>query len=480
MHQEPLQTGRFMKPTMSATSVATVLTIADTLAILGSGYLSYDMLIVYAYRQNLYITATLFVWLAAIAFFNYSNLYHFHVALDVVRKFHILAVALATSFLFLLAILYSLQFAEDLSRRWVAWFALGSLLTVFAFRFVLQLLLTKLRVLRRVQRCVAVLGEGKQCEQIVAAMKNGAKNPLDFAGVYAVEPEQARTRKSVAESSVTVGDIDQLANQVRSGQIDDVFVAMPWSEEERIVAAIAKLKELPVNIYLVNDLIGFRLNLRPAPTHFSSLPVVEVVGKPMSGWDAVIKAIEDYVLGIVLLVLLLPVLLVIGILVKIDSAGPVFFKQRRLGFNNQVFQIYKFRTMTQSASTARKMIQAQPDDQRVTRLGKYLRRWSLDELPQILNVMNGTMSIVGPRPHEVDQNAEFSQRTENYFARHRVKPGITGLAQVRGFRGATDTKEKLDGRIRNDNFYAENWSLSLDLWILVRTVGVCLFGRNAY
>jgi putative colanic acid biosynthesis UDP-glucose lipid carrier transferase len=145
-----------------------------------------------------------------------------------------------------------------------------------------------------------------------------------------------------------------------------------------------------------------------------------------------------------------------------------------------VFDVYKFRTMHHADAPSDKTAQATPGDQRVTRVGRILRRWSLDELPQIFNVLNGTMSLVGPRPHALDHNEEFAQRAKGYFARHRVKPGITGLAQVKGYRGPTDTAEKLEGRIRNDIFYAENWSLSLDVWILLRTLVTSVTGKNAY
>ncbi|MGI9373648.1 MAG: sugar transferase, partial [Hyphomicrobiales bacterium] len=156
------------------------------------------------------------------------------------------------------------------------------------------------------------------------------------------------------------------------------------------------------------------------------------------------------------------------------------FKQKRLGFNNDEFEVYKFRTMHNNCDVPGKTVQATEDDPRVTRVGKYLRRLSLDELPQIFNVLNGTMSLVGPRPHALDHNEEFAERVRGYFARHRVKPGITGLAQVNGYRGPTDTTEKLEGRIQNDIFYVENWTLSLDFQILIRTVIVCLFGKNAF
>jgi putative colanic acid biosysnthesis UDP-glucose lipid carrier transferase len=206
----------------------------------------------------------------------------------------------------------------------------------------------------------------------------------------------------------------------------------------------------------------------------------EVVGRPLSGWDVIIKLVEDYVFSIIILVLLLPVLLTISIVIKLDSPGPVLFKQLRYGFNNELFNIYKFRTMRITGTSTTKTVQASRNDQRVTRVGRFLRRTSLDELPQLFNVLNSTMSLVGPRPHAVDHNEEYAQRIRGYFARHRMKPGMTGLAQVKGYRGVTDTIDKMENRVKYDIIYTDNWSPMLDIKILFKTVLVCLLGKNAY
>jgi Undecaprenyl-phosphate glucose phosphotransferase len=467
---------RFSLPVISATTVAALLTIADSIAILASGYFTYDMQIVYSYNQNLYFTSVAFVWVSTIALFNYSNLYRFEAALKPLSKIDIVLIAIATAFLFLLATLYSLQFVDELSRKWVGTFALSCVLSILGFRFALHMALTKLKVISNAKRSVAIVGLGAINESLLKYIKGSGNQPFNVFGSYA--PAAAITGNEAIAGHA--GNIDLLLDHARARLIDDVFVALPWSQEAQITNVVNKLRELPVNVYLVNDMVGFAYDLRPPPSHFSALPVVQVLGKPMSGWDAFFKTIEDYVLGIPLLILMSPILLTIAILIKLDSRGPVLFKQKRLGFNNQVFEIYKFRSMRTENCDKEKIVQAGRDDPRVTRLGRFLRRSSLDELPQIFNVLNGTMSIVGPRPHEVNQNYEFSERAEGYFARHRVKPGITGLAQVRGFRGETDTQEKLAGRVRNDIYYAENWSLSLDLWILYRTAIVCVLGTNAY
>jgi Undecaprenyl-phosphate glucose phosphotransferase len=237
---------------------------------------------------------------------------------------------------------------------------------------------------------------------------------------------------------------------------------------------------MPLNIYLGADIVGFRLELREPASHFGQMPIVGVIGRPLSGWAVLTKAVEDYTLATVATVLLSPVMATVALAVKLTSPGPVLFRQERLGFNNQVFEIYKFRTMRNSACNETKTVQARANDPRVTSIGRFLRRTSLDELPQLFNVLTGSMSLVGPRPHAIDHNEEYGRAIRSYFARHRVKPGITGWAQVNGLRGETETTEKMDARVRHDIKYMENWSLMFDLRILVLTVYIVLTGRNAY
>jgi exopolysaccharide biosynthesis polyprenyl glycosylphosphotransferase len=210
------------------------------------------------------------------------------------------------------------------------------------------------------------------------------------------------------------------------------------------------------------------------------MPLFEVVQRPISGWGTILKAVEDYVLGTLLVVALSPLLLAIAVAIKLDSPGPVFFTQPRLGFNNRTFRIFKFRSMYHRKVPERRVQQASRGDPRVTRVGRFIRRTSLDELPQLFNVLNGTMSLVGPRPHAISHNEDYGARIRGYFARHKVKPGITGWAQINNLRGETETLCKMEARVRHDIYYAENWSLLFDLRILIVTVFVVLFQKSAY
>jgi Undecaprenyl-phosphate glucose phosphotransferase len=335
--------------------------------------------------------------------------------------------------------------------------------------------LTRLANMRVFSRNAVIVGAGEQTKRLLAHVKNAQPRFVSILGLFAeTSPDLTHVGYPV------LGGIEDLDSYIRQNQVDDVIISLPWSADERITALVGKLRELPVNVYLSSDLVGFRLPFRPAPEHFGEIPLVEVMGRPLAGWNILWKAALDYILGGIMLLLLLPAMVVIGIIVKLESSGPALFRQKRYGFSNKVFYIYKFRTMKDSPGSTEITVQATRNDPRVTRIGRLLRRMSLDELPQLFNVLNGTMSLVGPRPHAVDHNEAYAKTIRSYFARHRVKPGLTGWAQVNGFRGEVRNLDDMKSRVKYDIYYAENWSLFFDLKILLMTFVVCLSGRNAY
>jgi putative colanic acid biosysnthesis UDP-glucose lipid carrier transferase len=475
---------RRLIPPLSATLTSSVLVAADTIAILGAGYLSYVLLTERA--GPLAEACVLFVWLVSMMLMHFAGLYRFQAASQPLRYVVPVAVALATAFLFLLAAGFSIKVSDTFSRLWMTSFAGGSLTFVLLGRAAVSASFSGLIGNKLLRRNLAIVGDGEQTVRLVQRLHADRLHPVSISGVFVDGPQHLAAGLSPRLADHRFGgDLEALVQEARSGAIDDVVIALPWSEDERVMAIVSRLRELPVNVYLASDLIGFRTEFRSPPGHFGALPVVQLVGRPMSGWDSVIKSLEDYVLASILVVVFAPLLLAIAAAIKLDSRGPVLFRQKRLGFNNQVIDVYKFRSMHAEAGHAEaggaaRTRQATQNDPRVTRVGGVLRRWSLDELPQLFNVLNGTMSLVGPRPHALDHNEDFARQIRGYFARHRVKPGITGLAQVRGYRGATDTPEKLEGRVRNDIFYVDNWSLSFDVQILLRTFVICLVGKNAY
>ena len=277
-----------------------------------------------------------------------------------------------------------------------------------------------------------------------------------------------------------LGQIEDVQAFTKAHAVDDIFIALPWSEDQQIAELVDKLRELPVNVYLSADLAGYRMPFRQPPDHFSDIPLVEVMGQPLAGWGKLRKLVLDFGLGTVLTVLLLPLMAMIAIAVKLDSNGPVLFRQKRYGFVNNIFDIYKFRTMKHEADSPLRTVQATRRGCQGYAIGRFLRRTSLDELPQLFNVLNGTMSLVGPRPHAIDHNEEYSKMIRGYFARHKVKPGITGWAQVNGLRGETKTVDAMEARVKYDIYYVENWTLLFDLQILAKTASVLLNRRNAY
>jgi exopolysaccharide biosynthesis polyprenyl glycosylphosphotransferase len=228
-----------------------------------------------------------------------------------------------------------------------------------------------------------------------------------------------------------------------------------------------------------------KLQFRPRSySYIGKVPVIDVFDRPIADWDVVMKWLFDKIIGSIMLALALPLLAIIAIAIKLDSRGPVFFKQNRYGFNNDLIEVYKFRSMYVDATDATADKHVTKDDPRVTRVGRITRKASLDELPQLFNVVfNGNLSLVGPRPHAVNSKAEgrlFAEAVDGYFARHRVKPGITGWAQINGWRGETDTQEKIQRRVEHDLYYIENWSVLLDLYIVARTPLALLNTENAY
>jgi len=245
---------------------------------------------------------------------------------------------------------------------------------------------------------------------------------------------------------------------------------------------LKQLWVLPADIRL--SAYSQKLRYRPrAYSWIGNVPFLDAFDKPLSGWGAFLKAVEDKVIASLAIVALSPVMALVALAIKLDSRGPVIFRQKRYGFNNELIEVYKFRSMyvDKADVDARKLVTR--DDPRVTRVGRFIRRTSLDELPQFFNVLKGSLSLVGPRPHATQAKAHeqlYDEVVESYFARHRVKPGITGWAQINGWRGETDTAEKIQRRVEHDLFYIENWSLFLDLYILAKTPFVLIDPETAY
>lgn len=275
-----------------------------------------------------------------------------------------------------------------------------------------------------------------------------------------------------------IGPLDELLDIIDSHDVRTVYFALPLGSSSLIEDLHFRLLDRHVAVHWVPDIFSMLL-VNHSVREMAGLPVLTLSETPLTGTRLLLKAIEDRVLAVLILVLIAPLLLLIAIAIKLDSQGPVFFRQARMGWSGKIFHIWKFRSMYVHQPEEGVVRQASRNDPRITRVGAFLRRTSLDELPQIFNVLKGEMSLVGPRPHAVQHDEEYSKRINAYLARHNIKPGITGLAQVRGLRGETTEIERMEQRIESDIEYINNWSVWLDLTILFRTLGA-LTGKNAY
>ena len=275
-----------------------------------------------------------------------------------------------------------------------------------------------------------------------------------------------------------LGDLTHVVQYILKNNIDIVFISLPMSLQPRIKKLIDELPDTTTSVYFLPDIYIFDL-MQARVDKVGDVPVVSMNESSFTGLDGAVKIIFDFSLALLILIFLLPVMLCIALAVKVSSPGPVIFKQRRYGLNGEEIIVYKFRSMTVSEDGA-DVKQAEKNDQRVTKIGAFLRRTSLDELPQFINVLQGRMSIVGPRPHAVAHNEFYRKLIRGYMLRHKAKPGITGWAQVNGFRGETEVLEKMQARVEHDLYYLQNWSVLLDLYIIARTVWVVLRRDNAY
>ena len=363
---------------------------------------------------------------------------------------------------------YLTKTSEEYSRVWAStWFVAG----VLGFAVVRLGAATKVKQWRhrgKLARTVAVVDLTGSGEDVARRLLHGSTGEMRLVGVFG--PDRTGERKN------SVADLITLARLFR---IDEVVVTVSGRDAVGIEAVVRRLGVIPANVRLYPDMPSLAWARRDAGVLFGE-PMLTIFHRPLTGWNCIAKRVEDIVLSTVLLVLLSPVLAAVAVLIKLDSPGPVFFKQKRSGFNNNTINVYKFRSMTHLTALEANVRQAQRNDPRVTRVGRILRRTSIDELPQLLNVLQGNMSLVGPRPHAIAHNDQYAALIDGYLSRHRVQPGITGWAQVNGLRGETEVLEKMQRRVEFDLAYIESWSLSLDVRILIQTVLMTFLDRNAY
>lgn len=289
--------------------------------------------------------------------------------------------------------------------------------------------------------------------------------------------DRAPDRAPQGHGFEVLGALTDIPNYCKSNHIHTIYIALPMSSHPRILKLLDDLKDTTASIYFVPDIFVTDL-IQGRVSDVNGIPVVSVCETPFTGVDGLIKRTADILFSLLVLIIISPILIVVALGVKLTSPGPIIFKQRRYGLDGQEILVYKFRSMTVTEDGVT-VTQATKNDQRITPLGAFLRKSSLDELPQFINVLQGRMSVVGPRPHAVAHNEEYRKLIKGYMVRHKVKPGITGWAQVNGFRGETDTLEKMEQRVHYDLEYLRNWSPRLDMLIVAKTAWLTIIGQDS-
>jgi putative colanic acid biosysnthesis UDP-glucose lipid carrier transferase len=324
------------------------------------------------------------------------------------------------------------------------------------------------------QRAI-IVGMNEQGLALAAKIQNSPYSRIEFAGFV----DSRSTERLDNDTPGTLrGKLDELATIAKQDRIQLIYLSLPMASQPRILAVLDALKDTTASIYFVPDMFVTDL-VQGHPSSVCGMPVISVCETPFRGQNGAIKRFSDIVFSLLILVLIAPVLLIVAAAVKYSSPGPIIFKQRRYGLDGEEILVYKFRSMTVTEDGGA-IQQAKKNDSRITPLGAFLRRTSLDELPQFINVLQGRMSIVGPRPHAVAHNELYRKLIKGYMVRHKVKPGITGWAQVNGYRGETETLDKMQGRIDYDLDYLRNWSLRLDIHIILKTVRLVAKDQKAY
>jgi len=368
--------------------------------------------------------------------------------------------------------IFATKMGDAFSRVWVTVWLGGGLLATALARMSLRMILRQLRRHGRNLRRVAIVGAGTLGRNIAERLRDARWTGLEVVGFY--DDDRAKLGTSIAGSEV-LGAVGDLPASIATRGIDQVWIALPLRAEARVREILEMLQAETVEVRFVPDIYNFAL-LRHSLTEIAGLPVINLTESPLKGANVLIKAAEDLVLSVLLLALASPLMVLIAVGVRLSSPGPVFYRQERVTWNGARFWMLKFRTMPVGAESASGPVWADPGQRRATPFGAFIRRWSLDELPQLINVVKGDMSIVGPRPERPEFVARFRQEIPRYMQKHLVKGGITGWAQINDFRGQTDLSE----RIRYDLYYIENWSLWFDLRIVALTLGHVLRSRNAY
>lgn len=472
---------QYRRDTMSPVMVSGALRLAEF------GLLFISGLALYAYHVGFlghlgwqYPFVILAASFAAVAFFEIMDCYQLQSLMRPGATIGRITLCWAAAFALMALAAFFMKVSSEYSRLLFGGWFLTGLTLLIGLRLIMARVIRLWARNGRMERRAVIVGGGKAAEMLIRSIEQQPYNDIRICGIF--DDRDDKRSPPIVAGYPKLGTVSELLKFARIARIDMLIVSLPLTAETRVLQLLKKLWVLPVDIRLSAH--SNQLQFRPRSySYIGAVPMLDIFDKPINDWDSVAKRAFDIVFSLLGIIVFSPVMLVTAIAIKLDSKGPVLFKQKRHGFNNEVIEVYKFRSMyaEQSDPTARKSVTK--NDPRVTRVGRIIRKTSIDELPQFFNALFGSLSLVGPRPHAVaaqSHNLLYNEVVDGYFARHKVKPGVTGWAQINGWRGEMDTDEKIRKRTEFDLHYIENWSLWFDIKILFLTPIRLLDTENAY
>ncbi|KZD24654.1 MULTISPECIES: undecaprenyl-phosphate glucose phosphotransferase [Tardiphaga] len=429
-----------------------------------------------------YFAAIVAMAAAAVVCFQSADIYQVQVFRGHIKQLTRMMSAWAFVFLLFIGVSFFAKVGGAVSRVWLSSFFFVGLVALIAERAVVRALIKRWAHQGRLDRRTIIVGADSNGETLIRDLNAQEDSDIQILGVF--DDRNDKRSMDTISGAPKLGKVDDIIEFARRTRVDLVLFALPISAETRILEMLKKLWVLPVDIRLSAH--TNKLRFRPRSySYLGKVPTLDVFEAPITDWDLVMKWLFDHIVGGLILIAALPFMALVAIAIKLDSPGPVLFRQKRFGFNNERIDVFKFRSLYHDQADPLAKTVVTKGDKRVTRVGRFIRKSSIDELPQLFNVVfKNNLSLVGPRPHAVQQRVQsqlLDEAVDGYFARHRVKPGITGWAQVNGWRGEVDSEEKLQKRVEFDLYYIENWSVLFDVYIMLKTpVSMLTKNENAY
>ncbi len=476
-----LVASRFSADAISPSMISGVIRLFEFLAIvaIGVGVYFWHVYPVDGF-MNSYIFASIAGAILAMVFLQAADAYQIGALRTNITQIGKVFAAWTMVFALFALLAFFARVGIDYSRIWFGFWYAGGLLFFVVFRSIVATLVRKWSKDGRLERRAVIVGGGKNAEDLIISLEQQYDSDIRICGIFDDRKDDRSPPMVVGYPKL--GTIAELVEFGRRARIDMLIVSLPISAESRVLAMLKKVWVLPVDIRLSAH--TNKLRFRPRSYSYEgSVPFLDVFDKPIADWDSVMKRIFDVVFSSLALLALSPVMLIAAIAIRLESKGPVIFRQKRFGFNNEVIDVLKFRSMYHELADPDAKIVVTKNDPRVTKVGRFIRKTSIDELPQLINVLRGELSLVGPRPHAVNAHTKdklWDEVVDGYFGRHKVKPGVTGWAQIKGWRGEVDNEEKIHRRVEHDLYYIENWSVLFDLYIVLITPFKMIGSENAY